>query len=507
MPKSKQLRLHRWLTVQAPWPARLLGLLLLLVLGAAAGLAAVHYGLVVVLGLLVGLGLAATSFLFAWNGLLIAVGIAALLPFAVLPIRVGLTPSFLELTLLGVLGGWLLPPLARGDRRWHFSALDGLAWAFVALTFFSLLLGLGRGVNSSLLHSYAKLLLGLLAFFATRQLVREERQVRRFLTVFLLVAGLAALVGLVLYALPDRISLNLLTRLGVLGYPTTGRVLRYVEDDPNGLERAIGGSVDPNSFGGMLALAAGVALGEVLAAWRRLRFTLPWPRAGTQPALRPNAQEPGAPESTGEIAFPLLVALFLLLLACLYLTYSRAALGGFLIAALFLSTARYRRLWWGIAAVGLLVAVAVAAGIGGPVIERFRQGLLFQDTANQMRLAEFSNAFAIIRRYPVFGVGFGNAPDIDLSTGVSSLYLTIAERMGLVGLVAFLVFAGAALISALRRNDPTGRRLSLLAGAVAALAMGLLDHYFFNMDFPHMALLLWSVLGVATAERLSDSRF
>ena len=59
---------------------------------------------------------------------------------------------------------------------------------------------------------------------------------------------------LALYALNDQTALRLLMALGRLGYPTTGRVLRYVEDDPGGLERAIGTSVDPNSFGGMLAL-------------------------------------------------------------------------------------------------------------------------------------------------------------------------------------------------------------------------------------------------------------
>jgi len=56
-------------------------------------------------------------------------------------------------------------------------------------------------------------------------------------------------IALALYVIPDRLALQILVSFGRIGYPTEGRVLRYVEDDPNGLMRAIGLSVDPNSFG------------------------------------------------------------------------------------------------------------------------------------------------------------------------------------------------------------------------------------------------------------------
>lgn len=493
-------QLGRWSEQWGPWPGRFLGGMALLLIGVAAGLASVRYGLATPLGLLAGLALALGATFEPWAGLLCAIGIAILLPFGVLPVRLGFTPSFLELTLLGFLAGWLLPPLLRGERRYRFSVLDALAWAFIALTLFALLLGWGRGVDTTVLHNYGKLLLGLLAFFGIRQVANDGRRVRRLMAVLLVAAGLAALLGLVLYALPDPTALKLLTRLEVVGYPAGGRVLRYVEDDPGGLERAIGTGVDPNSFGGMLALAAAIALGEVLAAWR-----------------------PANPEERPALPLPVLLLILALLLAGVYLSYSRAALGGFVVACLFLAVARYRRLWWGILGGVVLLAVLMAGlGWSSPAVERFRQGILFQDRANRMRLAEFSNAIAIVHHYPVFGVGFGSAPDVDLSTGVSSLYLTIAERMGLVGLAAFLAFVGAAVVRGLALAAPRypvpfsprfplpegrgdkvtgeqgeGHRLALLAGAVAALAVGLLDHYFFNPEFPHMAMLLWAVLGIA----------
>ncbi len=503
-----RLRFRQW----GPWPARLLGGLALLLLGVAGGLAAARYGLLLPATILAGLALALAALFRPWQGFLLALLVAILLPFAVLPAQVGLQPSFLELTLAGLLAGWTIPPLLRGERRWQLTWLDGLAWIFVGLTALSLLLGLGRGVDATVLHNYVKTLLGLLVFFAARQVLRKPDQLRQFVAVLLLAAGLAALLGLVLHALPDSTAHSLLVQLAPLGYPAEGRVLRYVEDNPAGLERAVGTAVDPNSFGGMLAVAAAVALGETLgrprfAPGRRERTA----RRGGETAGPPPAR---AQHGRAGLPLPLLLAILGLLVACLYLTYSRAALGGLLVAAVFLAAVRYRRLWWGIVPVALALVLLLAGLGGGPVVERFRQGLAFQDLANRMRLAEYANAAAIVQRYPAFGVGFGHAPDIDLSTGVSSLYLTIAERMGLAGLLSFLGFAGAAVWHALRSarrvpatgpgappaDDPAPRLLALLAGAVAALAIGLLDHYFFNLEFPHMAMLLWALLGLATAQ-------
>jgi hypothetical protein len=470
--------------------------LLLVLVGITAGLAVTQYGLLVSLGTLSGLAVALMAFFSPWLGLLSALLIALLLPFGALPIDLGVTPTFLELALLGFLLGWLLPPLLRGDRRLRFTLLDALAWVFVAMTLFSLILGLGRGVNATVLHNYAKTLLAVLSFVGVRQVIQREKEMRVLLTVLLLAAGLAALVGLLFHALPDRVALKHLVQLGELGYPITGRVLRYVEDDPDGLERAIGTSVDPNSYGGMLALVGAVALGELLIRFPLIDGPLRWPWPRRKDTSSSDRDKPVLPHAV-------LLVLLLLILAAIYLTYSRAALGGFVAGALFLALLRYRRLWWPILAGGVLLVVLVAGlGLGGPVVERFRQGLAFQDLANQMRLDEYTNAAAIIRRYPLFGVGFGRAPDVDLSTGVSSLYLTIAEHMGLVGLAAFLVFAGAAFVQALRRSfgdaPPSRHRVALLAGVVTALAIGLLDHYFFNLEFPHMVLLLWGSLGVAT---------
>ena len=36
-------------------------------------------------------------------------------------------------------------------------------------------------------------------------------------------------------------------------------------------------------------------------------------------------------------------------------------------------------------------------------------------------------------------------------------------------------------------------------GLVAALAVGVLDHYFFNIEFSHMTALLWCTVGLKLA--------
>src|SRR5690606_12067572 len=90
----------------------------------------------------------------------------------------------------------------------------------------------------------------------------------------------------------------------------------------------------------------------------------------------------------------------------------------------------------------------------------------------------------------------------------SSVYLMIAEQMGLVGLSVFLLTVGVATgyaYTGLRRAvDPQlrGIQSGMLAAMVAALSAGVFDHYFFNLHFPHTVALFWLVtaLGVASSK-------
>ncbi len=408
-------------------------------------------------------------------GLALAFGMIALLPFGTLPFRAVITPTLLSLVLAGLMVVWIARLLARSDTYdLRLSPLGLPILGFLGFTFFSLFLG-ARGLpDTTTLHNYAKFVLGVLFFFSLVNCVRTRDQARFVMRTLILSGGLAALVGLLLLLLNDITALRLLVALGRIGYPTSGRVLRYVEDDPDGLERAIGTSVDPNAFGGMLALVLALSAAQLFA---------------TRPVL----------------PRPVLVAAVGLMGISLLLTFSRAALFGVIFAAVYLATVRYRRLWWAMIGAGVLaLLLLITLGIGEDFVQRVTEGVQFEDQAQQMRLAEYQNAIDIIARYPVFGIGFGAAPEIDLTAGVSSIYLAIGQRMGLVGLAAFLALVAAWFVYTLRAlkqidHEAASWLLGTQAGLVAALSVGLADHYFFNIEFSHMSALLWGCMGLGMA--------
>jgi O-antigen ligase len=142
----------------------------------------------------------------------------------------------------------------------------------------------------------------------------------------------------------------------------------------------------------------------------------------------------------------------------------------------------------------------------------FLEGVHFQDLASQMRLGEYKDAFTLISRYPWIGVGFIAAPDIDIYLGVSSLYLLIAEEMGLVGLGVFLTIMAIFFRYTWRswksmEHDPRleALLLGLQTAVVGGLIGGILDHYLFS--FPHAVALFWLYIGLAvTAARLAEAQ-
>jgi polysaccharide biosynthesis protein PslJ len=452
------------------WGAALAAVLCGVLIGTATAFGPI-YAIAGLLAAAVALGLLrSTRF-----GVLGALAVMTLLPFGTLPFKAIVTPTFLSLVLAALSAVWLLRALARADRYdLRLGPLGLPLLAFLGLTFFSLILG-ARGLpDPQTLHNYAKFALAVLFYLSMVNVVRSRSEAVFVLRALVLLGAAAALLGLLLWALPDSLSLQLLTALSRIGYPDSGRVLRYVEDDVNGLERVIGLAVDPNSFGGALALLATFAAAQYVA------------------------EQPILPRRW-------MAVVTVIIGVALLLTFSRAALFGLIIAAVYLAVVRYHRLWYLMIAVGVVGgSLLVALGYADDFLARVISGVQFEDQAQQMRLAEFANAVAIIQRYPWFGIGFGAAPDIDLTAGVSSIYLAIGQRMGLVGLTAFLALAALWFVGGLRRLPTLDVQTAgwVLAGQgaiVAALAVGLADHYFFNIEFSHMVALFWGVIGLTDA--------
>lgn len=405
-------------------------------------------------------------------GFFAVIAVVALLPFATLPFDVGLTPTFLDFALGAAVLVWLMG-IVTGRQRDLVTAPVALPLIlFILVAVFAFIFGLGNGpLTPTLLRKFAELLLSLGFVLVVIDYCRTWPRLERLVKCLLLMGAAAAAVAIGLWLLPDDTANTLLNALTRLGYPG-GWVIRYIEENPELSERAIGTSVDPNSLGGLLLMMGALVGPQVVS--RRPLF--------------------------GRLLTLLIAALVFL---GVVLTFSRGAMLGLAAGLGFVAVMRYRRLLPWMVVAGLLLLLLP---ISQAYIARFVEGFQGADLATQMRFGEYKDALILIGRYPVFGVGFAGAPDVDVYIAVASVYLTIAGRMGLFGLLAFFAVIATVFGYALRhrralraneRHDAVW--LGLHAALVGALVAGVFDHYLFNMDFHHAVTIFWLVLGLAVA--------
>lgn len=401
------------------------------------------------------------------------IAVIGLIPYGTLPFKIVITPSLLDLTLAAFLMVYVFQWMTGRRRLFRFTPVHGLIVLFGLILLFSFLMGLRHApLTNNVLKQFAELILAIALAFVLPDVLRDERALERLTRVVVLLAAVTALIGIVLYVLPDTLTEQILVRLAPFGYPNGG-VVRYVEDNPYLAERAIGVWIDPNSYGGVLAV-----LGALIVPHLFSRRALGWPRwilAGT----------------VGLIGVALL------------LTFSRGsmlALGG---AMVFVAVMRYRKLLW----LMLLAAVLILVlPFTQTYVIRMVEGLQIADRATQMRVGEINDALTLIGRYPLFGVGFSGTPTRDIYLGVANLYLTMAGNTGLFGLGTFLVMASGMLWYGLTAWRRPGRPVRLEAywlgsfGAlITILVAGLFDHYFFKLEFQASGALFWLVVGLALA--------
>lgn len=411
-------------------------------------------------------------------GLIVVILVTCLLPFAVLPFRLGFKPTFLDVALAALVFVWAARLLTGRDRRFVASPMGLFVAMFLLIALFSFALGSSHARPSvNTIRRFAEVIGGILLFFVVINVIRDQQDLEWIGRALMLAGAGAATIGIVFYVIPEGWTVQVLNALARFDYPGGFGALRYIEDDPNNPMRAIGTAIDPNTFGGMLILFAGLTAPQLFA--RRPLF----PRW--------------------------MVALMLGVdVLCLYLTYSRSAMVGLAVALLVVAALRYRKLLL-VAAVGAILLLFLPQTQA--YVLRFVEGIQGQDLATQMRFGEYKDALRLISRYPVFGVGFSGTPDIDLYIGVSSVYLLMAEEMGLVGLLVFLVAMTAFFVvfwRTVRHGMVDDRREALLLGLGGALAgvlvSGVLDHYLFNLAYPHMVSLFWVMLGLAMSAILIE---
>lgn len=444
-------------------------------LGGGLATAAIHpvAGVAALMALMLAFGILVSTQL----GLMAFILVATLLPFAVVPVPLlgSLKPTFLDAALTGLLLAWVFRFLGKPATGLVRTPLDPLVLVFIGLAIVSFTLGV-FSVTAEAARFFLKTINSILFFFSVANCLRQGRQLASLLRVLVVAGTLASVMALVLYVMEPDTANRLLNYLVPLGYPS-GVVLRYIASTDT--LRAIGTSVDPNILGGTLVLIIPLALSQLF---------------GENP-LFPRWQ------------LALVVAAMGLAMA---LTFSRGSWLGLVAGVLFMSGLRYRKL--------LVLAVIFGAALyflpqGDIIVGRLESGLLVQDQAAAMRLGEYQDALRLISLYPWFGVGFGQAPSIDLYVAASSIYLLMAEEMGLVGLSVFLVTMIALFVYALRSlprlSDPFLRNVQTgsLAGVLGSLIAGLFDHHFFNLNFPHTVALFWLMVGlVMVSTRLALPR-
>lgn len=442
--------------------------LLAIAAGTTVGFLAMSLGPALVAAALLGLVIVRLAVDEPGVMLFIAITVAVVLPFGVIPFEVGpVSLALLELAIIAFYA--LIAAVLLVNRRERVSVGPELALWFVFAGFlvFAFVLGLGRGYTPQTLHDFAKFGLGIMMFPAILWWLRDTRQVKQ-VTGYLVVAVTAAAgIGLALYAGGPGLTERVLVRLIPYGYPGA-RIVRYIEDDPANAMRAVGTNIDPNAFGGILMVGFVLAVGHLVG------------------------RKSGLPLGVAIAAVGIIGVAMLL-------TYSRGAWVGAAagVGVLLWFQARV----WLIPLAGAGVA-AVALGLGSGFVERLWLGFTLQDPATRLRLQEYENALEIIRQHPWFGIGFGNAPSLELQTGVSSVYLTIAEQAGLIGLGLFVllaVVAGWRVLRSIMLAAPEEREtlVAVAAAIVAILTVGLVDHYFFNTQYAHHATLLWMLVGMA----------
>src|SRR5690606_9766425 len=118
--------------------------------------------------------------------------------------------------------------------------------------------------TSANLRQFAETILSIGMVFILVDLLRDSVALRRVVLVVMMAVGVQAIVAIVLWVMPDDVAERTLVRLARIGYPDGG-VIRYIEDNPDDTERAIGTWVDPNALGGFLAVTAALIAPQVFA--------------------------------------------------------------------------------------------------------------------------------------------------------------------------------------------------------------------------------------------------
>ena len=354
---------------------------------------------------------------------------------------------FIDVVTVLFLSAWLTRKLLK-ERNITAGALGFPLLASLALALVSLIQGagvlqdaIGFDLKQFILGGlyWGRLVMYSLVFFAVRDLLHWEAEVKRLWRWLLAASLLVAIAGFIQFVV----------------YPDfTDMAVKYGWDPHLG--RLLSTWFDPNFVGGFLAVIALIVLAVLLAQQK-------W------------------------LAKLSLAAIFLVLLYSLVLTYSRSAYVAFAVGLLVLGIWRSRKLLLAMLVLGLLFGLMFPRAL-----ERVSEGFNFDATA-QKRVVSWQNGLTVLARYPLLGTGYNLiAPvqdemgllsefDINNRAGFENSLLTILVAMGLPGLLVFLwlclsILGQSFMLANSHYLSSWGRSWSL--GVFAGL-LGLLVHSLF----------------------------
>ncbi len=402
------------------------------------------------------------------------IAVTVLLPFGTLPFSIGITPTFLDMAMGAFLMVYLLQWMTGQRHGLRLTPIHALVALYVLWLLLAFALGLRYAMpTSATARQFAETLLSIGMVFVLVDLLREPAALRRLVLAVMLAVGAQALVAIGLYLLPDEAAERTLVRLARIGYPNGG-VIRYIEDNPELAERAIGTWVDPNALGGILAISAATIAPQLFARRPVLRYR--W----------------------------LTVTVLGVVTLALMLTFSRASMLAFAIGVCFIGLfPGYRKYLALVALGGCLVLLLPQTR---DYVERFAQAFTATDLATQMRIGEYGDSLELIGQHPITGVGFTGTPTITLYTDVASMYLIMANQIGLVGVGAFLTLIGGVFLYGWRARQFAQQmpelesiHLGYHAALLTALINATADLYFFRLDFHASITSFWLIVALALA--------
>ena len=396
----------------------------------------------------------------AW-GLTAALLVAMLAPFLVIPQRVGVQPPVLDVIVAAAVAGIVIEAIrGRPELRRGWNLIPRWLLVVVALGATLPLAAGAAAFGASSDGEAAQLAVKMSIYALVPPVVAVSWQgsssPRNFGSLITTAAALQAGVAIILH-LAGAVGIQFLESLGTAGYPTVG-VARFLPDQVT--PRATGLLVDPNVLGVTLAAA--------------LPFGLTWIGGGQRRTA-------------------LGLAAVMLIGVALALTISRASWIG--AAAGLLAWLALVRPRLAAAAAAVLGAAAAAAPV--EPFERIRQGLLGGDRSAALRLDEIREAFRVISRFPLLGVGYGDAPHPDIFAGVSNAWLWLAERAGVLVALTHLALVGGAAQAAVKTAAADPALRPLLASLTAFAVAGLFDHHI--VSFPHLVFLVGGLVGLVVA--------